>query len=90
MLHWIALAGGAIFAGGMIRLEVVKTDGVFPIIFSFFFYGTLFNIVAGFLLVDYLGETPPIEFYSNGNVLNCFVIILFHSYRNCYSLGTTN
>ena len=58
---WIALAGGAIFAGGMIRLEVVKTDGVFPIIFSFFFYGTLFNIVAGFLLVDYLGETPPIE-----------------------------
>ena len=58
---WIALIGGAIFAGGMIRLEVVKTDGVFPIIFSFFFYGTLFNIVAGFLLVDYLGETPPIE-----------------------------
>ena len=45
----------------MIRLEVVKTDGVFPIIFSFFFYGTLFNILAGFLLVDYLGETPPIE-----------------------------
>ncbi len=58
---WLALIGGAIFAGGMIRLEVVKTDGVFPIIFSFFFYGTLFNIVAGFLLVDYLGETPPIE-----------------------------
>ena len=34
---FIALAGGAIFAGGMIRLEVIKTDGVFPIIFSFFF-----------------------------------------------------
>ena len=58
---WIALIGGAIFAGGMIRLEVVKTDGVFPIIFSFFFYGSLFNIMAGFLLVDYLGEAPPIE-----------------------------
>ena len=30
---WIALIGGAMFAGGMIRLEIVKTDGVFPIIF---------------------------------------------------------
>ena len=45
---FIALVGGAIFAGGMIRLEVIKTDGVFPIIFSFFFYGALFNIVCGF------------------------------------------
>ena len=51
---WLALIGGIMFAGGMIRLEVIKTDGVFPIIFGFFFYGTLFNIVAGFLLVDYL------------------------------------
>ena len=58
---WLALVGGAIFAGGMIRLEVVKTDGVFPIIFSFFFYGALFNIVAGFVLVDYLGETPATD-----------------------------
>ena len=58
---WLALAGGAIFAGGMIRLEVVKTDGVFPIIFSFFLYGALFNIVTGFFLVDYLGEMPAIE-----------------------------
>ena len=39
---WIALAGGAIFAAGMIRLEIIKTDGVFPIIFSFFFL--IFNI----------------------------------------------
>ena len=58
---WLALAGGAIFAGGMIRLEVVKTDGVFPIIFSFFFYGALFNVVAGFVLVDYLGEIPGFD-----------------------------
>ncbi len=58
---WLALAGGAIFAGGMIRLEVIKTDGVFPIIFSFFFYGALFNIVAGFLLAEYLGPIPKIE-----------------------------
>ena len=48
---WIALAGGVIFAAGMIRLEIVKTDGVFPIIFSFFLYGALFNIVFGFFFL---------------------------------------
>jgi len=58
---WIALLGGVMFAGGMIRLEVIKTDGVFPIIFGFFFYGTLFNIAAGFLLVNYLGPVPTID-----------------------------
>ena len=58
---WLALTGGIMFAGGMIRLEVIKTDGVFPIIFGFFVYGTLFNIVAGLLLVDYLGPVPSID-----------------------------
>ena len=61
MGDWLALAGGAIFSAGMIRLEIDKTDGVFPIIFSFFFYGSLFNIVIGFLLKDYLGPIPAIE-----------------------------
>ena len=70
---WIALTGGAIFAAGMIRLEIVKTDGVFPIIFSFFFYGALFNIVAGFFLVDHLGEIPTIEAFIS---MSTFLIIL--------------
>ena len=70
---WIALAGGAIFAAGMIRLEVVKTDGVFPIIFSFFLYGALFNIVAGYFLADYLGEMPPIEAFVS---MTTFLIVL--------------
>ena len=70
---WIALVGGVIFAAGMIRLEVVKTDGAFPIIFSFFFYGALFNIVAGYLLVDYLGEMPPIEAFIS---MTTFLIVL--------------
>lgn len=61
MGDWLALAGGAVFSAGMIRLEIDKTDGVFPIIFSFFFYGSLFNIVIGFLLKDYLGPIPAIE-----------------------------
>ena len=70
---WIALAGGAIFAAGLIRLEIIKTDGVFPIIFSFFFYGALFNMVIGFFLADYLGEMPPIEAFIS---MSTFLIIL--------------
>ena len=70
---WIALAGGVIFAAGMIRLEIVKTDGVFPIIFSFFLYGALFNIVFGFFLVDYLGKMPTIEAFIS---MSTFLIIL--------------
>tara|TARA_Y100001949_G_scaffold7843_1_gene5743 strand:+ start:2744 stop:3631 length:888 start_codon:yes stop_codon:yes gene_type:complete len=70
---WLALAGGAIFAGGMIRLEIIKTDGVFPLIFSFFFYGTIFNIFAGYLLADYLGPMPVIEAFIS---MASFLIII--------------
>ena len=70
---WIALVGGVIFAAGLIRLEIIKTDGVFPIIFSFFLYGALFNIVIGFFLADYLGEIPPIEAFIS---MSTFLIIL--------------
>ena len=48
---WLALVGGAIFAGGMIRLEVVKYDGVFPLIFSFFF-----KLGAGLCSILFLSE----------------------------------
>ncbi len=58
---WLALVGGVLFGGGLIRLEITKTDGVFPVIFSFFFYGTIFNIFAGYILKDYLGPVPPAE-----------------------------
>ena len=70
---WLALAGGAIFAGGMIRLEVTKNDGVFPIIFSFFVYGSLFNIVAGFLLSEHLGPVPAIASFVS---MSLFLIII--------------
>ena len=74
---WLALAGGAIFAGGLIRLEIIKTDGVFPIIFSFFFYGALFNIVAGFLLAEYLGPIPAIESFVSMSLF-LFLISVFY------------
>lgn len=77
MGDWLALAGGALFAAGMIRLEIVKTDGVFPNIFSFFFYGTLFNIAAGFLLSDYLGPMPSIEAFTSMFTF-LFVISVFY------------
>ena len=74
---WLALAGGAIFAAGMIRLEVVKYDGVFPLIFSILFYGAIFNIFAGFMLSEYLGPMPATEdFVSMASFL--IVISVFY------------
>ena len=74
---WLALAGGAIFAGGLIRLELIKTDGVFPLIFSFFFYGAIFNIFAGFALTEQLGPMPSIQsFISMAYFL--FIISVFY------------
>ena len=70
---WLALAGGALFSAGLVRLELIKTDGVFPIIFSFFFFGTIFNIIAGFLLKGYLGPVPPIEAFVS---MALFLIII--------------
>ena len=70
---WLALAGGALFSAGLVRLELIKTDGVFPIIFSFFSFGSIFNIVAGFLLKEYLGPVPPIEAFVS---MALFLIII--------------
>ncbi len=70
---WLALIGGALFSAGLVRLELIKTDGVFPIIFSFFFFGSIFNIVAGFLLKEYLGPVPPIEAFVS---MALFLIII--------------
>ena len=79
---WLAFAGGALFAGGMIKLEIAKTDGVFPTIFSFFFYGTLFNIVAGFFLKDYLGPMPTMDsFVAMSSFL--FFISIFYFIPTC-------
>ena len=70
---WLALAGGALFAGGITRLEILKMDSVFPIIFSFFFYGTFFNIVSGFLLADYLGPMPVLDSFIS---MSGFLILI--------------
>jgi drug/metabolite transporter (DMT)-like permease len=58
---WVALIGGAIFAGGAIRLEVVKSEGIFPIVFAFFFYGGLATLAQVFFLTGELGPMPSVE-----------------------------
>ena len=42
-------------------------------IFSFFFYGAIFNILAGFLLVEYLGPMPSTEAFVS---MASFLIII--------------
>ena len=84
---WIALIGGAMFAGGMIRLEIVKTDGVFPIIFSFFFYGGLFTLIQSYFLSDYLGDAPSIESWVAMMPWLILIAILFHIPTNIVILG---
>ena len=74
---WIAFTGGALFAGGMIKLEISESDGVFPTIFSFFFYGTLFNIVAGFFLTDYLGPMPKVETFVAMSSFLFFISVFY-------------
>ena len=61
----------------MIKLEIAKTDGVFPTIFSFFFYGTLFNIVAGFFLKDYLGPMPTMDSFVAMSSFLFFISVFY-------------
>ena len=46
---WLALLGGGLFAGGALRLQEVKSKSVQPILFAFFFYGTLIHDVKSTL-----------------------------------------
>ena len=74
---WLAFVGGAIFAAGLIRLEVIKYDGVFPLIFSFFFYGTIFNIFAGLLLSEYLGPIPKFDAFISMSYFIAVISIFY-------------
>lgn len=75
---WVAFAGGVVFAAGMTRLEVIKTEGVFPLVMSFFFYGALFNIAAGFLLTDHLGPIPSISSFISVSILLTLFTLFFY------------
>ena len=50
---------------------------MFPLIFSFFFYGAIFNIFAGFALSEYLGPVPAIEAFVSMSLF-LFLISVFY------------
>ena len=58
---WLALLGGALFAGGALRLQEVKSKSVQPILFAFFFYGTLVTLGLSSLLTAELGPIPSTD-----------------------------
>jgi drug/metabolite transporter (DMT)-like permease len=58
---WLALAGGAMFASGAARLQVVQPEGVIPLLFAFFFYGGLVAVAQYPLLANELGPLPPAD-----------------------------
>ncbi len=55
---WLAVLGGAMYAGGAVRIQVARIDGVFPIVFSFFVYGGIFAVIVSFFLTAELGPIP--------------------------------
>lgn len=58
---WLALVGGAIFAAGALRLQIVKPAGVLPLLIAFFLYGGLVTGAQAFVLQDALGPMPSLD-----------------------------
>lgn len=58
---WLALLGGAMFAGGAARVQVARIDGIFPMLFAFFVFGGVFAAGQSLLLADHLGPVPPVS-----------------------------
>ena len=56
-------------------MKILEKEG--KNIFSFFFYGAFFNIVAGFLLTEYLGSMPAIESFVSMSLF-LFLISVFY------------
>lgn len=55
---WLAVLGGAMFAGGAARVQVARIDGVFPMLFAFFVYGGAFAVAQSVVLAAELGPAP--------------------------------
>lgn len=55
---WLAVAAGALFASGAAKAEVSDAEGIFPLLFSFFFYGAIFAALQALVLTDELGSLP--------------------------------
>jgi len=84
---WIALLGGILIAASAVRLEIKKPEGIYPILFSFFFYGGLFTLIQSYFLSDYLGDAPSIESWVAMMPWLILIAILFHIPTNIVILG---
>lgn len=84
---WIALLGGILIAASAVRMEIKKPEGIYPILFSFFFYGGLFTLIQSYFLSDYLGDAPSIESWVAMMPWLLLIAILFHIPTNIVILG---
>ena len=84
---WIALFGGILIAASAVRMEIKKPEGIYPILFSFFFYGGLFTLIQSYFLSDYLGDAPSIESWVAMMPWLILIAILFHIPTNVVILG---
>ena len=85
--EWIALLGGILIAASAVRMEIKKPEGIYPILFSFFFYGGLFTLIQSYFLSDYLGDAPSIESWVAMMPWLILIAILFHIPTNVVILG---
>ena len=83
----IALLGGILIAASAVRMEIKKPEGIYPILFSFFFYGGLFTLIQSYFLSDYLGDAPSIESWVAMMPWLILIAILFHIPTNIVILG---
>ena len=84
---WIALLGGILIAASAVRMEIKKPEGIYPILFSFFFYGGLFTLIQSYFLSDYLCDAPSIESWVAMMPWLILIAILFHIPTNIVILG---
>ena len=74
-------------AASAVRMEIKKPEGIYPILFSFFFYGGLFTLVQSFFLSEYLGDAPSINSWISMMPWLILIAILFHIPTNIVILG---
>ncbi|MEQ8666662.1 MAG: DMT family transporter [Rhodospirillales bacterium] len=58
---WLAITGGAVFAGGVARADAMKIDSVFPVLFAFFVYGSVVAIAQAAFFGVSIGPVPSAD-----------------------------
>ena len=69
-------------------MEIKKPDGIYPILFSFFFFGGLITLAQAYILRDYLGPIPSIDALISMMPWLILIALLFHIPTNIIILGS--